>query len=79
MRTIARLTCGVAVVALALTGCSKETGTPVGVCGVTKAPPPMFTTGRRFLLSWRSTFTSRKCDTALPVGLSSLIWMSGML
>jgi hypothetical protein len=30
MRTIARLTCGVAVVALALAGCSKETGTPVG-------------------------------------------------
>jgi hypothetical protein len=29
MRNVARLTCGMAVVALALAGCSKETGTPV--------------------------------------------------
>ena len=54
------------------------TGTVFSVLGLGRGPPPRFTTARRLLPLQSTSFRLRKWDSAVPVGLSSEIWISGM-
>src|SRR5262249_45016131 len=57
----------------------RYTGTPLGAFGCGRGPAPRFTSALPLLPSFQLTvFTLRRCVTAVPVGLSSLIWISGM-